>query len=1193
MKSVAKWLVASLLAFGLVPLGGVAPANASGAPSISSLSPSSGSKFGGNVLQINGQNFSTTVSDPGQVLDVYLSTSASVTSLSFTVANSSRITATVPTLNGSISGSASVVISFSSVVVTQPYTLLRAQATQSSLAAAPAIGSFSTRVSGYSLSGNVAAAVLSTSRAVIAATVQPISDFQITVSVPVISESQRASDAVLRITFTDGSPASEIPIGMTGPTVSAIVTNSGTAAGGNSVTISGQGFFDAAGNPAVTKVMIGADLITSSNFVVVSDTTISATIPTRSGAAKTIGANRVAVFYADSVSSSQTVFYYFTPVRDVSKDVASLVMLRELASRSNKKPVFRTSAQPFLVTGVDSLTNQAYEYETNYSYPTSDACVGGPCLAYAREGYQPGYTKHLVNGSLVTRGTPSLGTATITSYLRGQNVPSPASVQNLPNDTVALVSNGSCGDSDNGFDSGDGQGVVQAFCTVFGPEIYSEAFYGKAGQSLGFSWLAIGNTDDYSVYGYLVAVQNENSIPSTDVASHTLVAHGVGSRAPGRQPSTWSSATADIPADGLYRFRFTNGSYDGTGGKAIGSTFLISSIYEAGLTNRINFDRIGDQTGNSVTVPVTALSGGQVTVVSRNTNSCTVSTSYAAPTTSVTITKVANGTCALVASRGLDGEYAPAADKLVAFDFRSSAIAPTAPVITQVNSGNQSLTVLFQAPSRDGGTPITSYEYSTDGGATWASASPASTATNITITSLSSNVSTALTNGVTYSIQVRAVSGVPTGLASNTAQGVPNAPSAPNISYNNASVVRTIGVVTQILAPTNTGGSVTTWAISSGSLPAGLTLNSSTGIISGNPSALGTSTVGITGTNSTSTSNVATLTITIVAVAANRPDITWSPGVVAVYTAYVGTAFTADTPSNSNTADSAVFTIQPGLPSGLTINSVTGVVSGTATVTSASVSYIITATNGAGNSTISFILTVLPAQSGSGGSGESGGSGGSAGAPSYNGPEITSITPQVVSTAGGETIVVVGRRLGTGMDVTIGGITVSLRNASSTGFSFVMPSLREATYDMIYRYDGGARLTYINAIRVAAPVVVNPDTGSSSPTVSPQPEPKPWSALGVASMFNPGSAVVTPRVRAQVVGMVNRFGSIATRIECTGFTMGPNVLARDAKLSRDRAAAVCNLIKQLRPRLEVVRAVGRQETRLGGEIRRVEVLFTR
>lgn len=63
--------------------------------------------------------------------------------------------------------------------------------------------------------------------------------------------------------------------------------------------------------------------------------------------------------------------------------------------------------------------------------------------------------------------------------------------------------------------------------------------------------------------------------------------------------------------------------------------------------------------------------------------------------------------------------------------------------------------------------------------------------------------------------------------------------------------------------PSNTGGSITTWSVSSGSLPAGLSLNSSTGEISGTPTASGTFSVNITATNGSGNS-VATYTFNVV-----------------------------------------------------------------------------------------------------------------------------------------------------------------------------------------------------------------------------------------------------------------------------------------------------------------------------------------
>ena len=217
--------------------------------------------------------------------------------------------------------------------------------------------------------------------------------------------------------------------------------------------------------------------------------------------------------------------------------------------------------------------------------------------------------------------------------------------------------------------------------------------------------------------------------------------------------------------------------------------------------------------------------------------------------------------------------------------------------------------------------------------------------------------------------------------------------------------------------------------------------------------------------------------------------------------------------------------------------------------------------------------------------------------PIVSPPEITSITPRIVTTKGGELVRVEGRRLGTGDHVTIGGIQVPISDASTTGFSFLMPALSVRVWDMLYTYNGGARLTYLDAITVityVAPPVVDSNTGSDviQPTKSPV-VTKPWVAIEVASKFAPGSPVINQAVRNEVNLMLRKHARFAKNIECTGFTMGPTVLRVDAKLSLDRATNVCKLIKQLRPKLNVIAVQGKQELRLGGEIRRVEVRFTR
>jgi predicted RNA-binding protein with TRAM domain len=107
---------------------------------------------------------------------------------------------------------------------------------------------------------------------------------------------------------------------------------------------------------------------------------------------------------------------------------------------------------------------------------------------------------------------------------------------------------------------------------------------------------------------------------------------------------------------------------------------------------------------------------------------------------------------------------------------------PSAPTISsQPAVDDQSLTVAFDAGA-DGGEAITSYEYSTDRGATWLPRTDGeTTASPITITKESTDGVTDLSNGVTYDVQVRAVNIVGSGAASADVSGTPaTSPSAPS-----------------------------------------------------------------------------------------------------------------------------------------------------------------------------------------------------------------------------------------------------------------------------------------------------------------------------------------------------------------------------------------------------------------------------
>jgi len=128
-------------------------------------------------------------------------------------------------------------------------------------------------------------------------------------------------------------------------------------------------------------------------------------------------------------------------------------------------------------------------------------------------------------------------------------------------------------------------------------------------------------------------------------------------------------------------------------------------------------------------------------------------------------------------------------------------------------------------------------------------------------------------------------------------------------------------------------------------LPAGLAINTATGLISGTPTAAGTSSVTLSAANAAG-AGTGTLTLTV---NAGTPAITSS----STASGTVGSAFSYQvTASNNPTSFGAT-----GLPAGLSINATTGLVSGTPTASGTS-SVTLSATNAAGTGTATLTLTV-------------------------------------------------------------------------------------------------------------------------------------------------------------------------------------------------------------------------------------------
>jgi Putative Ig domain. len=201
-----------------------------------------------------------------------------------------------------------------------------------------------------------------------------------------------------------------------------------------------------------------------------------------------------------------------------------------------------------------------------------------------------------------------------------------------------------------------------------------------------------------------------------------------------------------------------------------------------------------------------------------------------------------------------------------------------------------------------------------------------------------SGTPTALSTITTYTITAENSGGSTTTTVDITVNDV--VPSS--IVYSQTSFVETKGTAMTSITPTVGGGPVVTWSILP-TLPSGLIFDSSTGEISGTPTSLSTlTTYTITAENSGG-STTTTVDITVNDVAPSS--------IVYTQTSFVetkGTAMTSITPTVSG-GPVITWSILPALPSGLSIDSSTGEISGTPTALSTITTYTITAENSGGS----------------------------------------------------------------------------------------------------------------------------------------------------------------------------------------------------------------------------------------------------
>ena len=554
----------------------------------------------------------------------------------------------------------------------------------------------------------------------------------------------------------------------------------------------------------------------------------------------------------------------------------SAIALGELASRSQRKAVGISGIGPYTIRGTDSRTQQPYEFSTDFNYNPAT----------------PAWGRESDERALQSPGSYSSNAAA--SYAGRNNV-------------LQLASSAGC-TPNNAADI--------TYCSTFGPDVYTQPFQAVVGQAVSFDWAALRSSDDYEIYAFLVRVDGSGYGTPAD---HTLLTYGRG----GSQG--WTTTSRDIPADGTYRFRFVNGSYDKTGGLALGSNLYVDNTVKLGLSNPIAFPGLGDRIRTDAPFPVTASApGGPVGLSSSTGSVCTVSG------TTVTLTG-AMGICTVLANQAGGQDHVPAETVARSFRVLDAPTAPTnagRPYVTGTIAEGETVTA-EEGTWTDGGSPVTgtTFQWVSTVGGTSTPISGETATTCYLVASPGSQLSVVVTK--TNSVGSTSASSVP---LNGYTCGQPVAPAWSAQGLGSA-------VVGSPLSATFSASGVPapTYSIAAGALPQGLALDGATGAVSGTPTTVGPYTFTIRATNA---SGDADLPVSGTVNSAPGP-ITGSPDAFVVGVAASGAVSSESTPAPG-------YLVSDGaLPDGVVIDPATGAFSGTPT-TAGPYDFTITAGNGIG-----------------------------------------------------------------------------------------------------------------------------------------------------------------------------------------------------------------------------------------------------